>query len=80
MTAAEFPFQDLGIGYEPEKAIAMQKKRCIGIFIHLVFVHPCRMALIVEQDKSLDPMDVCFFSALAVMACADGCTYLIQKF
>src|SRR5258707_14478530 len=43
------------------------------------FGHFCRMALVMEEYVSFDPMDICFLGAVAVMPCANRLRDLVEQ-
>jgi hypothetical protein len=47
---------------------------------HFSRSHLSRMALVVEQDISLDPVNVGLFCAIAIMSCADEYSYAVKEF
>src|SRR4030095_14753854 len=46
---------------------------------YLRFRHFCRMPLVVEKDKSLDPMNIGFLGSRTIVARADGLANLIEE-
>jgi hypothetical protein len=58
----------MGIGRQPREELA-----------DLCLSHLCGVALSVEEDEPFDPVDVCLFRLIAVMADPNGLVDLIKE-